>query len=58
MTHIWRLNKYLPERKGMPCQILARGRMNSILVEFQDGARFITNRYAVRKALPEGVWPC
>ncbi len=58
MTHIWRLNKYLPGRRGMPCQILARGRMNSILVEFQDGARFITNRYAVRKAQREGVRSC
>lgn len=58
MTHVWRLNKYLPERKGMLCQILARGRMNSILVEFQDGARFVTNRYAVRKIQPEGGRPC
>jgi hypothetical protein len=51
MTHIWFWRSRLPERKGQPCRILARGRMNSILVEFEDGYKAITSRYAVRKAV-------
>lgn len=51
MSHTWRWRKYLPERFGEPCRIVAVGRMNSALVEFADGYRVITSRYAVRKAL-------
>lgn len=54
MTHIWYWRKRLPERKGQRCRVLARGALNSILVEFHDGFRVVTSRYAVRKlaALP------
>ena len=31
------------------CRILARGKMNSILVEFADGTRHVVSRYAVRR---------
>jgi len=48
MTHVWHWRQRLPGRKGMPCRILARGKMNSILVEFEDGTQVITSRYAVR----------
>lgn len=37
-------------RKGQRCRVLARGSMNSILVEFEDGYRVVTSRYAVRRA--------
>ncbi len=47
--HIWFWKTRLPKRKGQPCRVLARGRMNSILVEFEDGFKVITSRYAVRK---------
>lgn len=47
--HAWFWRSMLPERKGQPCAVLARGRMNSILVQFADGTRVITSRYAVRK---------
>jgi hypothetical protein len=40
----------LAHRAGDRCRVLARGRLNSILVEFQDGQRVITSRYAVRRA--------
>lgn len=56
MTHRWHWRKWLPERHGQPCRVLATGRMNSALVEFEDGARVITSRYAVRK-LPTGAQP-
>lgn len=48
MSHVWYWRKRLPERKGQSCRILARGAMNSILVEFRDGYRVVTSRYAVR----------
>ena len=50
MTHRWRWRKWLPERFGQPCRIVAVGRMNAALVEFADGHRVITSRYAVRRA--------
>jgi len=44
----WRTN--LPERKGQRCRILARGTMNSALIEFEDGVRHVVSRFAVRKS--------
>ena len=49
MTHYWRVRTKLPERFGQPCRVLARGKMNSCLVEFSDGYRVITSRNFVRK---------
>lgn len=50
MTHVWWWRSKLGDRKGEPCRVLARGTMNSILVEFEDGYRVVTSRYAVRRA--------
>ena len=50
MTHVWWWRSRLPERKGQPCEVVARGAMNSILVRFADGFRVVTSRYAVRRA--------
>ena len=47
--HKWFWIAKLGDRKDQPCRVLARGKMNSILVEFEDGFRVITSRYAVRK---------
>ena len=49
MTHYWRLRCRLPERYKQPCRVLARGKMNSILIEFEDGIQYVVSRYAVRK---------
>jgi hypothetical protein len=49
MTHVWFWLSRLPERKGQLCRVLVRGKMNSILVEFEDGYKVVTSRYAVRK---------
>ena len=35
------------DRKGQPCRVLARGKMNSCLVEFPDGYRMVTSRLAI-----------
>lgn len=36
-------------RKGQPCRVTARGKMNSARVEFPDGFVMITSRNAIRK---------
>jgi len=48
-NYIWYWKSKLGERKNQACRILAYGKMNSILVEFADGYKVITGRYAVRK---------
>lgn len=52
--HVWFWKSKLPERKGKRCRVVARGAMNSILVEFQDGHRVVTSRYAVRQVKARG----
>jgi hypothetical protein len=47
--HIWYWRSRLPHRKGKRCRVLVRGRMNSVLVEFVDGEKVVTSRYAVRR---------
>jgi hypothetical protein len=49
LTHTWRWRCRLPDRHGQPCRVLARGKLNSILVEFADGFRVVTSRYAVQR---------
>jgi len=46
--YLWYWKKRLGFYKGKPCKVLAWGKMNSILVEFEDGYRVITSRFAVR----------
>jgi hypothetical protein len=38
------------DRKGERCRVVARGAMNSALVEFEDGYRTVTSRSGLRKA--------
>lgn len=50
--YVWRLRKWMPERYGCRCRVLCRGRgpgPRNVLVEFEDGCRFVTTRWAVRK---------
>jgi hypothetical protein len=51
--HVWFWRSRLPERKGAPCRVLARGKRNTVLVEFEDGALVTTSRHAVRRRRPE-----
>ena len=46
----WRVRTRLPERFGQRCRVLCRGAMNSCVVEFDDGAMFVTSRWYVRRA--------
>src|ERR1051325_3471520 len=41
-TYVWFWESRLPERRGQLCRVLARGKLNSILVEFTDGFKVIT----------------
>lgn len=38
------------DRKGETCTVLARGRMNSALVRFDDGHIAVVSRNALRRA--------
>lgn len=51
-THRFRWRRVLGglDRHGAPYRVLARGALNSILVEFADGWRAVTSRFAVRRA--------
>jgi hypothetical protein len=49
VTHFWRVRTRLPDRYGQPCRVLARGALNTILVEFADGFRVTTSRFYVRR---------
>jgi hypothetical protein len=49
-AYFWRIKTRLPERRGQRCRVLARGRLNSCLVEFSDGVRVVTSRWSIRKA--------
>lgn len=48
-TYTWRWKKWLPDRHGQPCRVLATGKKNAILLQFADGWKVITSRYAIRK---------
>jgi hypothetical protein len=50
--YVWFWRCKLGERKGLRCRVWARGTMNSIGVEFLDGFRTVTARYAIRLARP------
>lgn len=50
--YIWRVKTRYPERLGQRCRVLARGRMNSALVEFDDGHKTVTSRNYFRRAKP------
>jgi hypothetical protein len=47
--YIWRVKTRLPERYMTPCKVLARGKRNTCLVEFEDGYRVTTSRNYVMK---------
>ncbi|SOC46252.1 hypothetical protein SAMN05892877_12174 [Rhizobium subbaraonis] len=50
LSYIFRWDRQ--NRKGQPCEVLARGTMNSCLVRFADGYRMVTSRNAIMKNKP------
>lgn len=48
-VYCWGNNERRKELKGRKCRILTRLKMNSVVVEFENGETEITSRYAIRK---------
>jgi hypothetical protein len=51
-TYIYRWDRH--GRKGQRCLVLARGKMNSCLVKFEDGYTMVTSRNALKLATNKG----
>ena len=49
LTHYWRLRCRLVERHGQHCRILVKGSLGSILIEFEDGMRYVVSWRSVRE---------
>jgi hypothetical protein len=47
--YCWGNNPKRAKMKGRKCRVLARGRMNSCMVEFENGQREVVSRNALRK---------
>ena len=47
--YVWRIKTRLPDRYMNPCNVIVRGKMNSCLVEFEDGYKVVTSRNYVMK---------
>lgn len=45
----WRVRRRLPERYRQKCRVLTRGRLNTVLVEFEDGFRVTTSGNYLRR---------
>lgn len=48
--YAWKNNPKREEMYGKRFRIIARGKMNSVLVEFEDGQREVISGNAIRKA--------
>lgn len=48
---VWRIRTNLPEKFGQRCRVLARGKMNSARIEFEDGVQHIVSRNSFRKVV-------
>jgi hypothetical protein len=54
-THIFRvgvIRDWHCGRKDQACRVIARGRLNSILVQFADGFTMVTSRNFIRRIKP------
>ena len=47
--YAWGNNEKRATMKGKRCKVIVRGRMNSALVEFENGQREIVSRNALRR---------
>jgi hypothetical protein len=47
--YIWRVKTRLPERYLTLCKVLTRGKMNTCLIEFEDGYPVTTSRNDLMK---------
>lgn len=47
--YIWGNNEKRKALKGRICNVISRGKMNSVLIEFDNGQKEIVSRYSIRK---------
>jgi len=52
--YVWGNNEKRKTFKNRICKVIARGKMNSICIEFENGEKTITSRYAIRKPRKDG----
>jgi len=45
----WGNNSERAKHKDKPCKILASGKMNTVLIEFENGFRMTTSKRALRR---------
>jgi hypothetical protein len=50
--YVWFWNRM--GRKGQRCRVVCRGKMNSALLEFEDGYRVVTSRSGLRRLSEDG----
>lgn len=50
--YVWGNNAKRARFKGRACRVVARAKMNSVLLEFEDGERLVTSRHAIRLRAP------
>lgn len=48
--YVWGNNPVRVQYRGQRCRVVVRGRMNTCLLEFEDGRRLVTSRNAIRRA--------
>lgn len=48
-TYAWGNNPRRALFKGMRCKLLASGKRNTVLIEFENGEKMTTSRRALRK---------
>jgi hypothetical protein len=52
MTHTYRIRKWMPERYGRPCRVVARAAgpgPRNVLIEFADHRRAVVPRWSIRR---------
>lgn len=48
-TYTWGNNEVRARYKGRRCEVVARLKMNSVVLRFKGGDMLISSRYAIRK---------
>ena len=52
--YTWKNNEKRETLYKRACRVLVRGRMNSCLIEFENGQREVVSRNAVKRQTPRG----
>lgn len=50
----WGNNSKRATMKGRRCAVICRGKLNSCMIEFEDGQREVVSRNSIRKVVCDG----